>query len=286
MPPLPGAATRERNVVSFSLFGGDSKYCETAVLNALDQPRIYPHWTCRFYVDDSVPAHTRRRLVEAGAQVVVPDSVAARWPGPMWRFLALDDPHVDRALFRDADSVVSMREADAVDAWLQSGKHFHAMRDSGTHTELLLAGLWGAVRGSLPPLRDLMRRFLARAPESAHFADQYFLREYVWPHARRSLLQHDSVFGFLDASPFPGGPTPDDFHVGCSEGSTRFSAPTTLPDGTDVEWRLYRTGDGQLVCAYPARVHAGAVDAHLPARYARWIEERRAFIGIVRPGDA
>lgn len=295
MPPLPAADTRDRNIISFSLFGGNSKYCEPAVLNALEQPHVYPHWTCRFYLDGSVPAVTVRRLVDAGAEVVRVDEETARWPGPMWRFLALDDPRVDRVLFRDADSVISEREAQAVDQWLHSDKHFHAMRDSGTHTELLLAGLWGAVRGSLPSVRELMRRFMARPPESAHFADQHFLRQYVWPYAHRSLMQHDSMFGFLDPLPFPGGAAPDHFHVGYSEGSPRFAAQSALPDGTEVEWRLYRTGAGpqapagaapQPVCAYPARVSGGAVSAHLPARYARWIEERSAIIRIVGPDDA
>jgi len=211
-------------------------------------------------------------------------------------------------MFRDAYSVISAREAQAVDEWLASGKHFHAMRDNGTHTELLLAGLWGAVRGSLPPVSDLIRRFMARPLESVHFADQHFLRQYVWPYARNSLIQHDSMFGFLDARPFPGGPMPDDSHVGYSEGSPHFTAQSALPDGTEVEWRLYRTdgggsndGDGggssdggrarpadgaaQLVCAYPARVSGGKVNAHLPARYARWIEEGSAYIRIVSGRD-
>jgi hypothetical protein len=124
-------------------------------------------------------------------------------------------------------------------------------------------------------------------PESARFADQYFLRQYVWPYARRSLLQHDSLFGFLDSLPFPGGATPDDFHVGYSEGSQHFTAESALPDGTETEWRLYRTSVNpqahvapELVCAYPAIVRDGKVCAHLPSRYARWIEEGSAYIRI------
>ncbi|MFA9440095.1 hypothetical protein ACDA63_10715 [Uliginosibacterium sp. sgz301328] len=280
LPPPPCPATRDRNIISFSLFGGNSKYSEPAVLNALEQPRLYPHWTCRFYLDDSVPAVTVRRLAEAGAEIVTIDGESAHWPGPMWRFLALDDPRIHRVLFRDADSVISEREALAVDEWLHSDKRFHAMRDHGSHTELLLAGLWGAVGGSLPPIGELVRRFVARPPGSARFADQFFLRQYVWPYARRSLLQHDSKFGFLDARPFPGSAPSERFHVGYSEGSPRFSTRSTLPDGTEVMWQLVRS-DSQLVCAYPARVEAGTVSAHLPARYARWIEDGSATIRIV-----
>ena len=44
----------------------------------------------------------------------------------MWRFAALDDAALHRILFRDADSVISEREGQAVQAWIDSGKLFHA----------------------------------------------------------------------------------------------------------------------------------------------------------------
>ena len=70
LPPLPSAQTREHNLIAFSLFGGDPTYCELAVLNVQEQPDIYPHWVCRFYVDDSVPASVIDRLRQGGAQIV------------------------------------------------------------------------------------------------------------------------------------------------------------------------------------------------------------------------
>ncbi|MDR0477652.1 MAG: tetratricopeptide repeat protein, partial [Desulfobulbaceae bacterium] len=81
MPPPPSAETRARNIIAFSLFGGNCKYCEPAVLNAQDQPVIYPHWLCRFYVDDSVPENITNRLQENGAQIVRVDGPASEWPG-------------------------------------------------------------------------------------------------------------------------------------------------------------------------------------------------------------
>ncbi|MDR0479337.1 MAG: hypothetical protein LBH31_05950 [Burkholderiaceae bacterium] len=97
----------------------------------------------------------------------------------MWRLLALDDPQAHRILFRDADSVISRREADAVQQWLASGKRFHMMRDWWAHTELILDGLWGMVAGSLPPLEQLMQPFMSKPLESRHFADQHFLQQYI-----------------------------------------------------------------------------------------------------------
>jgi hypothetical protein len=288
MPPPPSAQTRERNIISFSLFGGDSKYCEPAVLNVQEQPSVYPHWVCRFYVDDSVPETIISRLRAGGAQIVPVTGAQAQWPGPMWRFLALDDPQAHRILFRDADSVISRREAGAVGQWLVSGKRFHIMRDWGSHTELMLAGLWGAVAGSLPPLEQLMQRFMGKPLASRHFADQHFLQQYVWPYARVSLMQHDSLFGFMGAVPFPDGSWPDELQsVGYPEGGSSFIKKCDLPDGSEVEWSLYwmeKFDDGQtrekLVCSYPATVKDGAVQAHIPVRYARRLQQGTARVRL------
>jgi hypothetical protein len=264
-----------KNIISFSLFGGNSKYGETAVLNVIDQPHIYPGWTCRFYIDDTVPEHIVGRLRHYGAQVVMVDEVLKKWPAPMWRFAAYDDPEVDRVIFRDADSVISEREAGAVREWIQSGQAFHMMRDGGSHTELILAGLWGCVRGSLPPMIDMVNDFLKKPVDSQHFADQYFLREYVWPYARQDICQHDSLFGFMEGKPFPDGPHQDDFHTGYAEGSPFFSSEVDAPDGTVVHWTLYqRAGEAeQAICCYPATVQNKQIHAHLPQRYILRLEQ-------------
>ncbi|MDR2990644.1 MAG: hypothetical protein LBU72_01685 [Burkholderiaceae bacterium] len=292
MPPPPSAQTRERNIIAFSLFGSDSKYCEPAVLNVQEQPRTYQHWVCRFYVDGSVPKNVVDRLRAGGAQIVPIEGAALQWPGPMWRLLALDDPQAHRILFRDADSVISQREAAAVEQWLASGKRFHTMRDACSHTELILAGLWGAVAGSLPPLEQLMQRFLSAPLVSRHFADQHFLRQYVWPYARASLMQHDSVFGFMDAVPFPDGERPEGFHVGYAEGLAFFTGKCNLPDGSKVIWDLFRAekpagGPSRetLVCSYPGTVKEGMLKAHIPARYLRWIKQGTARV-LCRKGNA
>jgi hypothetical protein len=100
------------------------------VLNVQEQPHVYPHWICRFYVDGSVPESVISRIRAGSGQIVRVEGPALQWPGPMWRLLALDDRQAHRILFRDADSVISEREAKAVDQWLGSGKKFHMMRDT------------------------------------------------------------------------------------------------------------------------------------------------------------
>jgi hypothetical protein len=262
-------ATADKDVIAFSLFGGSSKYCETAVLNCIDQPEIYPGWLCRFYVDDTVPDQIVTRLQDNGAEVIAVPPEMRKWPGPMWRFAAYDAPDVRRVIFRDADSVISQREAGAVRDWIASERAFHAMRDIGSHTELLLAGLWGVVKGALPSMTQMIDAFLAKPVQNAHFADQFFLRQYVWPFARQDILQHDSIFGFMDGIAFPDGPHRDDFHVGYAEGSPFLTFTSALPDGSDVFWEIYAANgdDPRTICRYPGVIMDGKLKAHVPARY-------------------
>jgi hypothetical protein len=286
LPPPPSAATRERNIIAFSLFGGDPKYCDSAILNVLEQPAIYPHWICRFYVDSSVPQGVLEQLRLGGAQVIPVDGGAAGWPGPMWRFLALDDCQAHRILFRDADSLISPREAGAMAQWLASGKRFHMMRDAGSHTELMMAGMWGAVAGSLPPLEQLMQRFMGQPLQSEHFADQFFLRQYVWPYARASLMQHDSVFGFMDGVPFPDGPRADGCFVGDSPAVLTF--PIDRPNATQLSCDLLRIetpnnaqqSSEKLVYSFATTVHNGSMKLLIPSRYVRMLQQGTARLSL------
>lgn len=285
LPLAQPNAEADLNVIAFSLFGGQSKYCETAILNCLEQPAVYPDWRCRFYVDATVPPVILQRLQAAGAEIVQISPAMAAWPGPMWRFAALDDPKVLRVIFRDADSVISTREAGAVAEWVAQGQNFHAMRDAGSHTELLLAGLWGAKTGALPPMGALINAFLQQPLTDAHFADQLFLRNFVWPYARQDILQHDSLFGFMAGQPFPEGPHRDDFHAGYAEGSPFATISTQQAEGSAVHWCLVdqRTSPHSLICRYPALVLNGHVTAHLPARYARLLASGALTIFVEQP---
>ncbi|QEY25551.1 tetratricopeptide repeat protein [Neisseria zalophi] len=284
-PPQPEIIPNPtgKKIISFSLFGNHAGYIEPAVINTELAGTIYPGWVCRFYVDGSVPEQALQRLRQHGAEIVRVSPQQEPWPGTMWRFLAINDPEAERVIFRDADSVISQREAHAVEAWVNSGKRFHTMRDAGTHTELILAGLWGAIAGSVPDIEAKIIAYLNKPVESRHFADQFFLRENVWPYARQSLYAHDRIFGFCDAHPFPDTEPfdYDHYHVGCNEGNVGFQANPNLPEGSRVIWRLFSRispllnpdysinllSEERLICTYETTVQNGIVSGVLPRRY-------------------
>lgn len=202
-PPPPFDPTApERNLIAFSLWGERELYCEGALRNARLIPELYPGWTARFYCDETVPEAVRTGLAEAGAEVVLKPRPQRLYDGLLWRFEVIGDPMVARFLLRDADSLVSVQERVAVDAWLASGRHFHVMRDWLTHSDLILAGLWGGVGGILPPVEQLVRDFVPFRGANLHF-DQDLLRIMAWPTVRQSVLIHDSYFDCLGSEPFP-----------------------------------------------------------------------------------
>ncbi|MDR0458381.1 MAG: hypothetical protein LBH10_05055 [Burkholderiaceae bacterium] len=195
---------------------------------------------------------------------------------------------MQRVLFRDADSVISRREAAAVDQWLASGKRFHMMRDASAHTELMLAGLWGTVAGSLPPLQQLMQHFRFGEGDR-HFADQDFLRQVVWPYARASIMQHDSIFGFMNAAPFPIPRASDDVPIGFSEGGAgTLAVKSNQPDGSEITWVLFQIekiddshSQEKPVCLYTSTVQGGMLKVPIPRRYAQWVQQCTACVRLV-----
>lgn len=207
-----------RNIISFSLWGTQTRYLRGAVRNALLAPDIYPSWTCRFYVDDTVPGDVRRLLADLGAQVVCMPREEIPFLGLGWRFQVWDDAEVDFCLIRDCDSVISAFEAGAVNAWLASDAWFHVMRCWYTHTDLILAGLWGGATGSLTGVYDAYKHSIQNKL-TTRIADQLFLREHVWPFIKHHALIHDRFFRVPGTTPFPhselfpGG----EWHVGINE---------------------------------------------------------------------
>jgi tetratricopeptide (TPR) repeat protein len=208
------------DVIAFSLWGSNPRYLRGAVRNLQEASSVYPGWVCRFYVDDSVPIGFVNLAIELGAQVIQQPANQTVRQKLSWRFLVANDPMVRRFLVRDADSVVSLREAQAVAEWLASDRWFHVMRDYWTHTDLILAGMWGGRSGLLPDLAPLVVGYQSGRLETPNI-DQWFLRDRVWPLIRSASLIHDRCFRVLDARVWPGADPVGNWHVGQDEAAAR-----------------------------------------------------------------
>jgi Tfp pilus assembly protein PilF len=203
-----------KNIISFSLWGDNLTYTKGAIENVRLSKDMYPGWICRFYYDNSVPTEIISELELLGAEVVQVKDTKLSSLKSFWRFFVSDDDTVDRFICRDCDSRLNLQEKAAVEEWVQSGKHFHIMRDSMFHTELILSGMWGGVSRLLPNMVDMIDHFYL--PNQDKWMDQHFLRLMIWPQIKDKALTHDSYYQFgNNAKEFPlDGRLPDHLHVG------------------------------------------------------------------------
>ena len=87
------------------------------------------------------------------------------------------------------------------------------MRDWWTHTDPILAGLWGGIAGAFPDLSARLAGFIRTKPFSSNW-DQLFLRDQVWPAIRDQVMVHDRCFPAYRAQPFPPSTPSGREHVG------------------------------------------------------------------------
>ena len=217
----------KKDIISFSLWGNNPIYLRGAIRNLLETPKLYPGWICRFYVDQSVPKDFGVLVKELGGEVITEHPGQTQRQKLGWRFQVANDANTRRFLVRDADSVISRREVNAVEDWIQSDRWFHVMRDWWTHTDLVLAGMWGGRAGLLETLMPKLLAYQSGKLETANI-DQWFLRDCVWGAIRSHCLIHDRYYRALDAKQWPDSIPEGNFHVGQNESAVRAEYQTEM----------------------------------------------------------
>ena len=175
-------------VVSVSLFGNKDKYLRGADKLAASIQKNLPEWKLVFFVGNSVPLRIKASLAARNATLVMvdePENLSAA----AWRFRVEELGNPDWVIFRDSDSIVSTREAEAISQWVDSGKASHIIRDHPFHSSKILAGLWG--------LRPKEADWFAREVRDYDFLDIYgsdqdFLASRVYPKISKTSLVHAS----------------------------------------------------------------------------------------------
>ena len=197
--PLPFALTdpsgppNGTNVISYSLWGPARFYGYGAMINLVQSRTVYPGWSCRFYIDATVPKACAGFLRDNGADVRM---IEDEYPGVglFQRFLVMNDPSVGRFLVRDCDARLSQAEADLVAQWIDSGKPFHVVRDHVLHNELMIGCLWAGRTDCGIDIVELMRRYFTFGPTAKYGHDQRMLGLMLWPLIRQHCLVHDKYY--------------------------------------------------------------------------------------------
>lgn len=184
-------------IISYSLWGDNPKYTIGAIRNAQLAQDIYPGWTSRFYIGDTVPEKIINDLKEIPNTEVMMVNENNNWTGMFWRFSSSYDPNVNISIFRDTDSRLSIREKYAVDEWISSDKTFHIMRDHPFHRFPILGGMWGFKQNNKYNMQILLNNF-NRINE--YGTDYTFLGTVLYPLIGEDKMVHDP---FFDRKDFP-----------------------------------------------------------------------------------
>jgi hypothetical protein len=94
------------------------------------------------------------------------------------------------------------------------------MRDWWTHSDPIMAGMWGGRGGMLPRLEAMLAGYQPAMMETPNW-DQWFLRDCLWPTIRHHAMVHDRLFGDGHALPFPENAPPAPRHIGQDEYAVR-----------------------------------------------------------------
>jgi len=195
------------NVISFSLWGNDKLYCQGAIDNIACAKEHYPDWKCVFYVAQNCPALPVLQEHDCIVKVIDKDAYGVnrehdKWfenpdlIGMLWRFYIIDDPNVDIAIFRDCDSRVGARDANAVREWLDSGCTMHRMHECKEHwNSQAMGGMWGIRANRIDSniqesIEEYVKIYQKIRKEPWIFVDLWWIMDIMWPHLKFDCYGH------------------------------------------------------------------------------------------------
>ena len=188
--------------LSFSLWGDNPIYNIGIMKNAELWRNIYPEWQMIVYYDNTTPNETINNLNGFGVKTF--NMSSDNLYGVFWRFLSSDIDDCEYAIFRDADSRISLREKMAVDEWINTNKSLHIMRDhpyhripAGNNQLGILGGMWG-IKGNVINITEMIKEF-PKSNEHNYGNDQSFLKQ-IFSLFENDKCTHDE---FFEKKPFP-----------------------------------------------------------------------------------
>lgn len=195
----------EKNkIIAFSLFGNDARY--TRGIKKIYQlyNSLLPDWKCRVYVAKDVDPKHIDSMIGLGFEVIIMNKSGIDARYTTWRFLAMEDG-ADAVIFRDLDSLPTLREKIMVEHWLASDKKFHIIRDHPNHHMLIMAGMCGIKRNDIR-IKAVTKKYLLT---NNYGVDQVFLAKMIYPLIKNDVMVHDVYPRFPDEDaiiiPFTAG---------------------------------------------------------------------------------
>jgi len=186
-------------IVSYSLYGNQFRYTEPLILNAKYAKEFYPDWILRVYHDQTVSNDVLSILRNFNVQLINIENLPSTYlhlAPKFWRFLPILEENINAVIFRDADSLFTIREVKLVNKWLTSNKNFHIIRDHQLHISPILAGMFGIKKGGFNIFKNQLFNNPKIINKNTYNSDQIFLADHLYAQIINSTLVHTSYFAF------------------------------------------------------------------------------------------
>ena len=182
-----------KKYVSYTVYGDIHKYLEILISNVvfLKANDFYVVIYCDKENVNLISSKLSDALVLDGSTFGIKNKM-------LWRLNPIFDTFSNSFFPRDADSLISEREIELMNLFLESNKSFHIIRDHVLHFMPIMGGLFG-VKIEIYHLFTLknVKNLLFNVDNVYNF-DQLFLADYIYPLIAKHSLIHTSSYHYIN----------------------------------------------------------------------------------------
>lgn len=204
-------------IIAFSLFGSIERYRLGLIRNIEIAAHLFPDWICLAYCDEENYKHLEHLRFD-NARIVLQQKESNGLSGAAWRLNACHDPASEIILFRDTDSLLTLREKEIVQEWLNLPYDVHLIRDHPLHTSAVMCGMFGIKSEARKLLSKVIKDHLPTHPQTDYGNDQDFLTKHFYPKITNRALVHTTSVRYLFEFAMPIRPCrSDELFIGAYE---------------------------------------------------------------------
>jgi hypothetical protein len=185
-------------ILSFSIFDhtGDWQflfYMRGLFFNCAMARIVYPEFEINIMVERSVYIKYREYFIQLSigyGAIILPFDDSTLCMNMLWRMAPVFLKDNEYVFPRDADSLITFREAQAVRDFIESGKTVHGLHDNPAHSLPLLGGMCGfkcqALVSKYGGFGEMLNKY--DAPIDKRGSDQDFLNRVVYQDFKESVV--------------------------------------------------------------------------------------------------
>ena len=178
-----------RKYISYSLYGKDTYYVRGAIENIRNNGVLLPDWTNIIYISTKMRYEFEYLFLKLPCKLIEVQAIENN-TSMLWRYFATNLNDADFIIFRDCDSLITLREKCMIEEWVDKEKALHIIRDHPMHTTSIMGGLCGVKKDKV---HNLYESFVKSKFVDLYGMDQWFIHKELYKKYKNDALIHDST---------------------------------------------------------------------------------------------